>query len=80
MNIWFYIFIAYLILQGLVSLLGNTAVNNDYENRPFFLIRIFKFVFYIVISPLWHFVMLLSYMTIVKKVIEYEKFVQIGKE
>jgi hypothetical protein len=81
MNIWFYIFISYLILQGLISLLGSVAVNsNDYEQRPFFLIRVIRWVFYIIISPLWHFIMLISYMALIKKVAEYERFIQIGKE
>ena len=80
MNIWFYIFISYLILQGLVSLVGAIAVN-DYEYEPpFFLIRIVKWVFYIIISPLWHLILLISYMALIKKVNEYERFVQISKE
>jgi hypothetical protein len=80
MNIWFYVFISYLILQGLVSLLGNVATLYAEEERPFFLIRIIKWVLYIVVSPIWHFLMLVSYMSLIKKVNEYEQFIQIRKD
>lgn len=80
MNIWFYIFMAYLILQGLVSLLGSVVAQSRFnDDKPFFLFRIIRWVIYIVISPFIHFFILLTWTNLIIKVSEIDEFVQIGR-
>jgi hypothetical protein len=70
----------YLFLQALASLLGSAVAYRDETSDTFFLIRIVKQLLYIIISPMWHFIVLMTYMPLIKKFAEYEKLIQKEKE
>ena len=74
MSAWFYIFISYVVLQGLVSLLGLVLgdVNRE-EPKTFFLIRIVKFILFIVVSPLWILLSLATFGRAIFWITEYKR-------
>lgn len=73
MNIWFYVFMSYLIFQGLISLIGAVwSKNSRTTKRGSFLKRFILFIFYMIISPFWHILVLLTYSELVFKGVDKE--------
>lgn len=65
-NIWFVIFISYLVLQGLFFVIGSELSNAE-EIKRFSIFRVLAWIVIIVLSPLINCFVMLSVSNIVKE-------------